>query len=216
MDFLSVQTPNITLQTLKKINVSSHINFEIQSDFLTEFAKSAVEPINEFGADIGRSIPKDIAPDINISTPQNIDIKLDAFLTEGDPVAKIKNLLSEVQKYAHDEMEVDSFIAYIKNEFQQHPETTESIALLDKSLAKAYLQAQDTQNEMLAYNEKRFNILREYIQDQYDETAKMQNIIDLLTKKDDRLSYESLPRNLFVSEEKSVSRVEQFNQEFVL
>ena len=216
MDFLNVQTPNITLQTLKKINVSSHINFEIQSDFLTEFAKSAVEPINEFGADIGRSIPKDIAPDINISTPQNIDVKLDAFLTEGDPIAKIKNLLSEVQKYAHDEMEVESFITYIKNEFQQHPETTESIALLDKSLEKAHLQAQDTQNEMLAYNEKRFNVLREYIQDQYAETAKMQNVIDLLTKKDDRLSYDSLPRSLFVSEEKNISKVEQFNQEFVL
>ena len=69
---------------------------------------------------------------------------------------------------------------------------------------------------MLQYNEKRFDVLREYIQYHYDETAKMQNVIDLLQKKDDRLSHEDLSRSLFVSDENNASIVTEFNQKFVL
>ncbi len=65
-DFLGIQFPNFTLASIRQIKVSTHVNFNIRSDFITEFAKQAVKPVNEFTTDIGRSMPKKIGEDINI------------------------------------------------------------------------------------------------------------------------------------------------------
>lgn len=53
-DFLGIQFPNFTLPSLREIRVSTHVNFELRSDFITEFARQAVKPINEFTTDLGR------------------------------------------------------------------------------------------------------------------------------------------------------------------
>lgn len=72
-DFLSVKFPQISIPGIKEIRVSTHVNFELKSDFIVEFAKSAVKPINRLNTDFSK-IPTKIAPDINISTPPNINI----------------------------------------------------------------------------------------------------------------------------------------------
>ena len=60
MDFLSLQFPQLSMPTLKAIKVASHVNFNMRSDFITEYAKSAVKPVNSFTTDLGRILPKKI------------------------------------------------------------------------------------------------------------------------------------------------------------
>lgn len=52
LDFIDVSLPQISFSSIKEIRVSSHVNFELRSDFVTEFARAAVAPLNEFGADL--------------------------------------------------------------------------------------------------------------------------------------------------------------------
>lgn len=73
-DFLSIKFPQISIPSIKEIRVSTHVNLELKSDFIAEFAKSAVRPLNQFGADLGRGIPKKIGPDINVELPANINL----------------------------------------------------------------------------------------------------------------------------------------------
>ena len=54
LDFIDISLPQISIPTIQEIRVSSHVNFEVRSDFITEFARSAVAPLNEFNADLGR------------------------------------------------------------------------------------------------------------------------------------------------------------------
>ena len=68
-DFLGIRFPNFTLTSLREIRVATHVNFEIRSDFISEFAKQVVKPVNEFTTDLGRAIPSKVINDINISTP---------------------------------------------------------------------------------------------------------------------------------------------------
>lgn len=54
-DFLSVQFPQIAIPTIREIVVSTHVNFELKSDFIAEYARAAVRPINALNADFARS-----------------------------------------------------------------------------------------------------------------------------------------------------------------
>lgn len=76
-DFLDINFPQITLPTIRNITVSSHVNFQLRSEFIAEFAKSAVKPINSFSTDLTHSLPKKIIPDIQVESPvQNIQLNL--------------------------------------------------------------------------------------------------------------------------------------------
>ncbi len=73
-DFLTLQTPQFTLPTLKEIRVATHVNFELKSDFITEFTRSAVRPVNKFGTDLQNVLPKKIGEDVGIqSTKINLN-----------------------------------------------------------------------------------------------------------------------------------------------
>jgi hypothetical protein len=52
IDFLDISLPQFSLPTIREIRVSSHVNFELRSEFVAEFAKAAVQPINNFNADL--------------------------------------------------------------------------------------------------------------------------------------------------------------------
>lgn len=75
-DFLHLRLPQFSFPSIREIRVESHVNFELQSEFITEFARNAVKPINQFNTDLGRSIPSKIGEDVNISTPSNIQVKV--------------------------------------------------------------------------------------------------------------------------------------------
>lgn len=60
MDFLDIQFPQFSLPTLKEIRISTHLNYTLRSDFISEFARNAVKPINEFTTDLQGHIPSRI------------------------------------------------------------------------------------------------------------------------------------------------------------
>lgn len=65
-DFLTIATPQFSLPTLKEIRVATHVNFELKSDFIAEFSRAAVKPVNKFGTDFQNILPKKIGEDIAI------------------------------------------------------------------------------------------------------------------------------------------------------
>lgn len=59
-DFLSIKFPQFAIPSIKEIRVSTHVNLELRSDIIATFARNLVKPINKFGADLTRIIPKKI------------------------------------------------------------------------------------------------------------------------------------------------------------
>lgn len=82
MDFLDISFPQFSIPSIREIRVSSHINFELRSEFIAEFAQAAVQPINAFGADLGRALPKKVGEDIRIDSPSNININIQSSITD--------------------------------------------------------------------------------------------------------------------------------------
>lgn len=60
MDFLDIQFPQFSLPTIKEIRISTHLNYTLRSDFITEYAKKAVDPINRWSTNLSNSIPSKI------------------------------------------------------------------------------------------------------------------------------------------------------------
>lgn len=81
-DFLNLQFPQFSIPGIKEIRVQTHVNLELKSDFITEFARTAVKPINEFNTDLQFAMPKKLIDDVSIQTPKNINVNLQGFLDE--------------------------------------------------------------------------------------------------------------------------------------
>ena len=118
-DFLKVSFPQISIPGIREIRVSTHVNFELKSDFMVEFAKNAVKPINRLNADFSK-VPTKIGPDLKIGTPPNINVKLPYI----SPTKKYISLDSEdigqtiasLESLSGEMMEIDSFIPYFRQQ----------------------------------------------------------------------------------------------------
>lgn len=78
-------------------------------------------------------------------------------------------------------LETDEFTSYIMSELDI-PEFANNRDILKRELRTARINALKTQNELLAYNDKRFTLLKEYVASENEDIAKLQNIMDLLNK----------------------------------
>lgn len=98
---------------IKEIRVSSHVNFELQSDFIAEFARTAVKPINEFGTDLNLALPDTIGEDLRINGPENVheDFQgmLDSDTFSGNILA---SMVEQLEKDAQIWLDVDTFTTY--------------------------------------------------------------------------------------------------------
>lgn len=123
MDFLNIQFPQLSIPFLREIRVSSHINFELRSDFITEFAKSAVKPVNEFGADLSNALPSQLGEDIRVTTPANINLKLDTYIPSKETPASIyrdsrnvNELIATLENQKDILLDTDAFSSYLMDE----------------------------------------------------------------------------------------------------
>lgn len=87
--------PQFSLPSIREIRVASHVNFEIRSDFIAEFARSAVKPINQFQTDIQNAIPNKIAPDVSIPS-NNINVRINQYTP--DTHKSIQALMNDIEK----------------------------------------------------------------------------------------------------------------------
>jgi hypothetical protein len=205
MDFLNLQFPNISVSSIKNIVVSSHVNFEVETDFLAQFARNAVKPINNFTADISKSVPKKLTPDINIQSPQNIDIQVG---------------LTGATLRSSGFLESSDFFSYFRDELVRDNHTKNLVVSLDRALEKSHQESDILDQDLLAYNDKKFATLKKYVEDHNRETAKMQHIIDLLRTKTENplLASENLLPRLLVSQRDASNLGEMaadFNKDFV-
>lgn len=111
-DFINLSLPQYSLPSLREIRVASHVNYELRSDFIAEFARSAVRPINEFQTDLQNAIPSSIGTNVAIPSV-HIDARPGAYIdthsgeTLPNRVAKMvenidrdKNIFLEIVDFA--------------------------------------------------------------------------------------------------------------------
>ena len=65
-DFINLSLPQFSLPSVREIRVGSHVDYNLRSDFISEFAKKATKPINEFKTDLQMIVPKKISEDVGI------------------------------------------------------------------------------------------------------------------------------------------------------
>ncbi len=216
MDFLDVSLPQFSIPSIREIRVSSHVNFDMRSEFIAEFAEAAVGPINSFGADLGRGIPKKIGEDIKIQSPSNIHINLQSRV-DSTPQEIIMNSMALIEKDRDIFLSVDDFKREMVMQFASIPEFAPIVRTIDEKLARAEKDAKIEEDLLIAYNKKKFDIIHRYIEEQYKETAEMQNIIDLLQTEDKNLlSMDSTHRSLLVSDptnSRSASIAREWNEQ---
>lgn len=124
---------------------------------------------------------------------QKINIKPQTNASQGKDI--LTALTAEFQVLDQDssvDLEVDDF----KNELIKELSTSSDLPrTLLSDLLSGISTAKDQQesltNELLTYNQHRFATLKKYIQAEYDETAEMQNIIDLLEKDQKLLAFDT-------------------------
>ncbi len=200
LDFIDISLPQISIPTIKEIRISTHVNFEIRSDFVTEFARAAVAPLNKFGADLGRSIPAKIAPDVNLSTPTNINLNNLQSAVPAWSGSMIDTYIADLEREKDILLDTDEFAAYLTSELNANPELKPLSPIITDGMRTAAVDAKKETDALLAYQASRFDLLRDYVGVQYDETANMQHIIDLLTTETHTLSATDMERALMVSD----------------
>ncbi len=76
-------------------------------------------------------------------------------------------------------LEIDNFISHITRELDAS-EFSGQILSLQSELKAAKIESEKTQNELIAYNDKKFDLLKEFVSSESDNVAHLQNIVDLL------------------------------------
>jgi hypothetical protein len=211
IDFINLSLPQFSLPSLREIRVWSHVNYSLRSEFISEFARTAVKPVNSFQTDLKLAIPKKIGDDVGIqSVNVRIDPKLPYNIEENIHTATwiIANLIMSFEAEKDVFLEVDDFASYIMSELDT-PEFANNREALRKEIKAAWLMAQKTQNELIAYNDKRFSLLKDYISSESDNVAHLQNIVDLLNK-----DVSGVPRELIADIATTTSRSARFLSEF--
>ncbi|MBP9779728.1 hypothetical protein KBD33_03855 [Candidatus Gracilibacteria bacterium] len=181
-DFLGIKFPNFTLPTVQELRVSTHVNFNIRSEFITEFAKQAVKPVNEFTTDIGRTMPSKIGNDIKIDNPiPDQNITPGAYMSStGEYLASLKEIQDIFDTESSILLDTSEFRDHILRELTIAGRDDENISL-KKELKKSEEESEELTETLLALHNQKFDVLTQYIQAEYDSTAELQNIIDMIT-----------------------------------
>ena len=142
----------------------------------------------------------------------NLNQKLNFHLENDPELAVLKKILSdftlEMEEDANTFLEVEDFKTYILTQLMA-PEFTQNRLALVGGIESARLEAKKTQDELTQFNDKKFNLLKDYITSESDDVAKLQNIVDLLQQE-----YETDPRLLISDEDTSNIRSTELLKKF--
>ena len=199
-DFLKVSFPQISIPGIREIRVSTHVNFELKSDFMVEFAKNAVKPINRLNADFSK-VPTKIGPDLKIGTPPNINVKLPYI----SPTKKYISLDSEdigqtiasLESLSGEMMEIDSFIPYFR---QQLVLAWLDATELDRSLALSRKESIAVTTKMQKNTEKGFQFFHKYIKEEQAKTHELEKMLDNMKNPPKLMVDRAIPLAQYVSD----------------
>lgn len=105
-------------------------------------------------------------------------------------------------------LEVDEFTSHLMSEMSA-PEFAGHRDALKKELKTASINALKTQNELIAYNDKKYNSLKDYIASENHDIAILQNIANLLNK-----DISGIPRELIADTTSNMARSTTLLQRF--
>jgi hypothetical protein len=80
-DFINLSLPQFSLPSIRDIRVGSHVNYELRTEFISEFARTAVQPINEFQTDLQGAIPNQVGTDVVVPST-SVDVRPGAYLDQ--------------------------------------------------------------------------------------------------------------------------------------
>lgn len=179
-DFLSVRFPQIAIPSIREIRVSTHVNFELRSDFIATLAKTAVKPINQFTADLIRSVPSTVVPDVNLSPPTNINITPRSS-TDFPSLAKLEQamtlLIAKLQKDNDTLLDTDEFHNYLRQEMLIAGLDTMT---LDRMWKKAHDEVRDMDTTLEKERTEQFLLLKKYLDTEALETQEQQKNLEKL------------------------------------
>ena len=89
------------------------------------------------------------------------------------------------------------------------PELSSNRIFLQKELRSAQIMADSLQKELITYNDKRFSLLKEYVNSESDNIAHLQSIVDLL-----KTDITDTPRELIADISASYARSTRLLAEF--
>jgi hypothetical protein len=205
-DFLKVSFPQISIPGIREIRVSTHVNFELKSDFMVEFARNAVKPINRMNVDFSK-IPKKIGPDLNIATPQNINLKVQGSLDQEDEIIGriYQDMIRELQTLAASSwemMDVDEFAPYLrKNLLLAGIDTKE----FDRSMILAGKESDEITEKMQKNSREWFQLFRKYIRAEEAKTKELEKMLDRMKNPSPLLSERAIPLAEYVSDSPDIA-----------
>ena len=195
-DFLNLNFPQMSIKGIKEIRVQSHVNFELQSDFVTEFARSAVKPINQFNTDLGHALPSKIGEDLNVQTPPNVKVKVQTLLDgEESSGSTLSKMIASLDRDSHVMMEVDEFIPYFRQELVK---SGQSPVVLDRSLQKIRIELEQTNRAIAENQREQSRLLHSYIDAEEARTKEIEKLMDRMQHPDVFLSDNDIPSASFV------------------
>lgn len=210
-DFLTLAMPQFSLPTLKEIRIATHVNFELKSDFIAEFSRAAVKPVNKFGTDLQNILPKKVGEDVGIqSTKIDLNKKIPYNIEKDIHTASgfMAQIFAELESEKDVFLDVEDFTTYLLSELDD-PEFADIRIALERELSVARIESEKVQNELVAYNDKKFDLLRDYLSAENDNNAQLRNIIDLLMT-----DFEGEPRQLVADVSKISSRSNNLLKKF--
>lgn len=207
-DFLSVKFPQIAIPSIREIRVSTHINLELRSEFIAAFAKNAVKPINAFTTDLGRGIPKAIAPDIRIDAPTNINLTPQSSLQSDNlMIEKLEKtligLFALVQKDENVMMDTDEFRTYFRGELLA---SGLDVTSFDRMWATAQREVDDIDSTLEKNRSEHFRLIKGYLDASLVETREQEKLLERLSQDAPLLSLSDLPRALFIARDSDISQ----------
>lgn len=217
IDFLDIHFPQINMPRFRDIRISTHVNFELKSDFLTEFARNTVEPINAFSTDLAGKLPAQLGENIRIDSPLPGNIHLDLSTPEraNNSLENIQQDMENATENARDslenaaegltgyqnllapiiaEMEADADEFLDVNAFATYfrGQLVDAgfdavIEKLDHDMAVARVESEKLTQSLEDHNRERYRLMREFIREEERKTGKMQNLVDMLRAEDEAL-----------------------------
>lgn len=121
-DFIDIDFPNFSYPFVDSINITSYINFEIESQFIVEFAKNWVKPLNNFTNDIVNLFNSNVPSlDFTNLVPNEVEVELNDQWVEVKPqsynLEKWENKLDSLAKiFAYGIYSLYNYIDDNKNE----------------------------------------------------------------------------------------------------
>lgn len=78
LDYIDLSLPQYSYSFVDSINITTYVNFEVDAEFLLEFAKQWVKPLNNFTNDVVNLFNNKL-PDLDFSNVQPDDVKIDLW-----------------------------------------------------------------------------------------------------------------------------------------